>query len=121
MLKQMRRIAAKVVELGGFLCIDMESYRHKDIIIELYRRLKLEYRDYPHIGIVLQAYLKDTDQDLADLLAWARAAEHADFRPAGKGRLLGLRDASRPSRTAGRSRSGRSRPRAMPPLNASRG
>src|SRR5512133_380880 len=72
MLNQLRRIAAKVVEVGGFLCIDMESYRHKAIIIELYKRLKLEYRDYPHIGIVLQAYLKDTDQDLADLLAWAR-------------------------------------------------
>jgi RHH-type proline utilization regulon transcriptional repressor/proline dehydrogenase/delta 1-pyrroline-5-carboxylate dehydrogenase len=71
MLKQLRRIAAKVVEVGGFLCIDMESYRHKGIIIELYKRLKLEYRDYPHIGIVLQAYLKDTDRDLAELLAWA--------------------------------------------------
>lgn len=72
MLRQLRRIAAQVVDLGGFLCIDMESYKHKDIIIELYKRLKLEYLDYPHIGIVLQAYLKDTDQDLADLLAWAK-------------------------------------------------
>jgi RHH-type proline utilization regulon transcriptional repressor/proline dehydrogenase/delta 1-pyrroline-5-carboxylate dehydrogenase len=72
MLRQMRRIAKAVVELGGFLCIDMESYRHKDIIIELYKRLKLEYRDYPHMGIVLQAYLKDTDKDLAGLLAWAK-------------------------------------------------
>ncbi len=71
MLKQLRRIAERVVELGGFLCIDMESYRHKGIIIELYKRLKLEYRDYPHIGIVLQAYLKDNDHDLADLLEWA--------------------------------------------------
>ncbi len=72
MLKQLRRIAARVVELGGFLCIDMESYRHKDIIIELYKRIKMEYRDYPHIGIVLQAYLKDTDRDLTNLLAWTR-------------------------------------------------
>jgi RHH-type proline utilization regulon transcriptional repressor/proline dehydrogenase/delta 1-pyrroline-5-carboxylate dehydrogenase len=72
MLRQLRRIAKAVVELGGFLCIDMESYRHKDIIIELYKRLKLEYRDYPHIGIVLQAYLKDTDKNLAELLAWAK-------------------------------------------------
>ena len=71
MLKQLRRIAERVVDLGGFLCIDMESYRHKAIIIELYKRLKLEYRDYPHIGIVMQAYLKDTDQDLAELLEWA--------------------------------------------------
>jgi RHH-type proline utilization regulon transcriptional repressor/proline dehydrogenase/delta 1-pyrroline-5-carboxylate dehydrogenase len=72
MLKQLRRIAAKVVEVGGFLCIDMESYRHKGIIIELYKRLKLEYPDYPHFGIVLQAYLRDTDQDLAELLTWAK-------------------------------------------------
>ncbi len=71
-LKQLRRIAERVVALNGFLCVDMESYRHKGIIIELYKRLKLEYRDYPHIGIVLQAYLKDTDHDLADLLAWAK-------------------------------------------------
>ncbi len=73
MLKQLRRIADRVVAMGGFLCIDMESYRHKGIIIELYKRLKLEYRDYPHIGIVLQAYLKDNDHDLADLLEWAEA------------------------------------------------
>jgi len=70
-LAQIRRICAKVVDLDGFLCIDMESYRFKEITLEVYRRLKLEYRDYPHIGVVLQAYLKDTDQDLATLLAWA--------------------------------------------------
>ncbi len=71
-LNRMRRIFQKVVELNGFLCIDMESYRHKEIILEVFRRLKLEYRDYPHLGIVLQAYLRDTDKDLDDLLAWAK-------------------------------------------------
>ena len=71
-LDRVRRIAHKVVQVNGFLCIDMESYRHKEITLEVYRRLKLEFPDYPHLGIVLQAYLKDTDQDLADLLAWAR-------------------------------------------------
>jgi RHH-type proline utilization regulon transcriptional repressor/proline dehydrogenase/delta 1-pyrroline-5-carboxylate dehydrogenase len=71
-LNRMRRIFQKVMELNGFLCIDMESYRHKEIILEVFRRLKLEYRDYPHLGIVLQAYLKDNDKDLDDLLAWAR-------------------------------------------------
>ena len=70
-LRQMRRICSKVIEVGGFLCIDMESYRFKDITLEVYRRLKLEFCDYPHIGIVLQAYLLDTDRDLDDLLAWA--------------------------------------------------
>lgn len=72
-LKGMRRICARVVALKGFLCIDMESYRFKEITLEVYRRLKLEYRAYPHIGIVLQAYLKDSDRDLSDLLSWASA------------------------------------------------
>ncbi|NJD91892.1 MAG: L-glutamate gamma-semialdehyde dehydrogenase [Geobacter sp.] len=71
-LNRMERIFVKTMELGGFLCIDMESYRHKEIILEVYRRLKLKYRDYPHLGIVLQAYLKDTDRDLDALLAWAK-------------------------------------------------
>jgi RHH-type proline utilization regulon transcriptional repressor/proline dehydrogenase/delta 1-pyrroline-5-carboxylate dehydrogenase len=71
-LGRMRRIFLKVMELNGFLCIDMESYRHKAITLEVFRRLRLEYPDYPHLGIVLQAYLKDTDRDLEDLLAWAK-------------------------------------------------
>ena len=71
-LNRMERIFVKTMELNGFLCIDMESYRHKEIILEVYRRLKLKYRDYPHLGIVLQAYLKDTDRDLDELLAWAK-------------------------------------------------
>jgi len=71
-LKRMEKIFVKTMELNGFLCIDMESYRHKEIILEVYRRLKLKYRDYPHLGIVLQAYLKDNDRDLDDLLAWAK-------------------------------------------------
>jgi RHH-type proline utilization regulon transcriptional repressor/proline dehydrogenase/delta 1-pyrroline-5-carboxylate dehydrogenase len=70
-LNRLRRICARVIALNGFLCIDMETYRHKEITLEVFRRLKLEYRDYPHLGIVLQAYLKDTDKDLDDLLAWA--------------------------------------------------
>jgi len=72
-LRRMRRICAKVAEMGGFLCIDMESYRFKDITLEVFRRLKMEYKDYPHLGVALQAYLKDTDKDVADLLAWAKA------------------------------------------------
>ncbi|MCM0080260.1 L-glutamate gamma-semialdehyde dehydrogenase [Geomonas sp. Red32] len=71
-LARLRQIMVKVVDLNGFMCIDMESYRHKGIILEAFRRLKLEYRSYPHLGIVLQAYLKDTDRDLDELLGWAR-------------------------------------------------
>ncbi len=69
---RMKRIYEKVIEIGGALCIDMESYQYKDITLELFRRLRLEYRDYPYIGVVLQSYLRDTDHDLAELLGWAK-------------------------------------------------
>ncbi|NMC50948.1 MAG: bifunctional proline dehydrogenase/L-glutamate gamma-semialdehyde dehydrogenase [Desulfovibrio sp.] len=61
--------------MGGALCIDMEAVKYKDMTLELFKRLRAdpEFRDYPHLSVVLQAYLKDTERDLADLLAFARA------------------------------------------------
>lgn len=70
-LAPLRRITERVVAAGAFLCIDMESYRTKGITLEVYRRLKREFREYPHLGLALQAYLRDSDRDLAELLAWA--------------------------------------------------
>ena len=72
-LAPLRRLTEAVIQSGAFLCIDMESYRYKNITLEVYRRLKLEYRAYPHIGIVLQSYLHDSDTDLAGLLDWAES------------------------------------------------
>lgn len=67
-------ILRKVRELQGFMRIDMEHHRFKDITLEVYRQLRAsqEFRDYPHLGIAIQSYLKDTDEDLKALLAWAR-------------------------------------------------
>ena len=75
MQDRLATILRKVRELNGFMRIDMEQYKFKDITLEVFKRLRSseEFRDYPHLGIVLQAYLKDTDRDLADLLAWGRA------------------------------------------------
>ena len=50
----------------------MESYDFKDLTIEVFRRLRAEFRDFSHLGIVLQAYLRDTEADLRKLLAWMR-------------------------------------------------
>ena len=70
-------VFARVKEMGAFMCIDMESRDYKDITIEVYKRLRShpDFRDYPHLGLVLQSYLRSTDQDLADLLAWAGSEE----------------------------------------------
>ncbi len=74
MVRRIEPIYRKVKEMGGYLCIDMEQLKYKEITIELFKRLRSapEHRDYPHLGIVFQCYLKSTDKDVADLLAWAR-------------------------------------------------
>ncbi len=69
------RIYQKVVELGGQLCVDMESLQLKDATYKLYRRLRTDVRfgDYDHLTLAVQTYLRDTDGDLAGLLDWAKA------------------------------------------------
>ncbi len=73
--ERLKPIVAKTKEIGGHLCIDMEQYTYKDITLEVYKRLRMdpEFKDFDQLAIVLQAYLKDTDRDLDELLKWARA------------------------------------------------
>jgi len=52
-------------ELGAFINFDMESYAHKNSTLELFRMLftEPEFRDWAHAGIVIQAYLRDAEED----------------------------------------------------------
>ncbi|MDO3376883.1 proline dehydrogenase family protein [Geoalkalibacter halelectricus] len=69
---RLERIYAQVREVGAFLCIDMESHASKDITLAAYRRLREQHPKYPHLGIVLQAYHRETEDNLDLLLTWAR-------------------------------------------------
>lgn len=73
-LARLRPIYAKVRALGGAMCIDMEQLKYKEATIELFKRLRSdpEFRDYPYLSIVLQSYLRCTDEDLAGLIHWSR-------------------------------------------------
>lgn len=71
-VRGMRPVLEKILEVGGFFCIDMESHVYKDMTLEVYRRLRKGYPWNQHVGVVLQAYLKDTEDDLQSLLGWAR-------------------------------------------------
>ncbi len=53
--------------------IDMESYRTKDTALAVFRQVMLEaeFRDNPHVGIVIQCYLRDSGADLRKLRDWA--------------------------------------------------
>jgi len=65
-------ILEKARQLGACVHMDMEQYRTKGISIEVYKRLlERSGSKIPRFGLVLQAYLRDTEKDLADLLHWA--------------------------------------------------
>lgn len=71
---KLRPILRRARELGAFINFDMESYAHKNTTLELFRTLFMEpeFRDWPHAGIVIQAYLRDAEQDLKNLIEWGR-------------------------------------------------
>lgn len=53
--------------------IDMEQYDLKDLTLQTFCILldEPEFRDWPDVGIALQAYLPETEDDLRMLRAWA--------------------------------------------------
>ena len=65
-LKQrLRPLYRKAKANGAFINMDMEHYAYKDLTIMLFQSLmsEEEFRDYPHVGMVIQAYLRDAEHD----------------------------------------------------------
>src|SRR5260370_5053954 len=62
-------------ELGAFINFDMESYALKNPSLELFKTIltEAEFKDWPHDGVVIQAYLRDSEGDLRDRIEWGRA------------------------------------------------
>src|SRR4029450_3428288 len=71
---KLRPLLRRARELGAFINFDMESYAHKNTTLELFKAIftEEEFRDWPHAGIVTQAYLRDSEADLRDLIEWGR-------------------------------------------------
>ncbi len=81
--KRLRPILRRAASLGAFVNFDMESYKLKDLTLALFRSIleEPEFAHTPAAGIALQAYLRDSEKDLLELISWARARK----------RLLGIR------------------------------
>src|SRR3989441_1594079 len=75
LVPKLQPILRRARELGAFINFDMESYAHKNTTLELFKALftEREFKDWPHTGIVIQAYLRDSERDLRDLIEWGRA------------------------------------------------
>jgi RHH-type proline utilization regulon transcriptional repressor/proline dehydrogenase/delta 1-pyrroline-5-carboxylate dehydrogenase len=58
----------------AFVNFDMEQHSFKDTTLQIFEEVlsEDEFRDWPDVGIAIQAYLRDTGRDLERLAGWAR-------------------------------------------------
>jgi proline dehydrogenase len=61
---EVEKLVKRAKEMNNFVRLDMEDSTTTDRIIKLYRRLRA---DYTNVGIVVQAYLKRTLDDVIEL------------------------------------------------------
>jgi RHH-type proline utilization regulon transcriptional repressor/proline dehydrogenase/delta 1-pyrroline-5-carboxylate dehydrogenase len=71
---RLRPILRAARRQGAFVNVDMEQYAYKDATLQIFEDVleEEEFRDWPDVGIAVQAYLKDCGADLARLADWAR-------------------------------------------------
>jgi RHH-type proline utilization regulon transcriptional repressor/proline dehydrogenase/delta 1-pyrroline-5-carboxylate dehydrogenase len=71
--QRLRPILLEARRRGAFVNFDMEQYSAKDLTLQIFEEILTEpdFRDWPDVGIAIQAYLRDTASDLQRLRAWA--------------------------------------------------
>ena len=71
---RLRPILRTARTLGAYVHVDMEQYAHKDLAFAIFREVlsESEFRDWSDVGIVAQAYLPETEDDLHSLAAWVQ-------------------------------------------------
>jgi len=72
--RRLRPILRLAKATGAFVNFDMEQYSFKDTTLRIFKEIlaEPEFREWPNVGIAMQAYLRDTEADLASLLDWAK-------------------------------------------------
>jgi proline dehydrogenase len=70
---RLRPLLRRARELGAHIHIDMESLDSREAVLELVLDLlaEPEFAPGPSAGMVLQAYLRDSPEQLAEILRWA--------------------------------------------------
>lgn len=62
----LRSIVQRADRLGNFVRIDMESSAHTERTLRVFRRV---FADHRNVGVVIQSYLRRSEQDIRDLVA----------------------------------------------------
>jgi RHH-type transcriptional regulator, proline utilization regulon repressor / proline dehydrogenase / delta 1-pyrroline-5-carboxylate dehydrogenase len=72
--RRLRPLLRSARRHDAYLHVDMEQYAYKDLTLQIFKEILMEdeFRDVSDVGIVIQAYLPESQRDTADLLEWAR-------------------------------------------------
>jgi RHH-type proline utilization regulon transcriptional repressor/proline dehydrogenase/delta 1-pyrroline-5-carboxylate dehydrogenase len=72
--ERLRQVFRMAMTNNVFINLDMEQYAHKDFLLRVFEDLTLEeeFKSWPHFGIVLQAYLRDSTQDAERMINHAK-------------------------------------------------
>jgi RHH-type proline utilization regulon transcriptional repressor/proline dehydrogenase/delta 1-pyrroline-5-carboxylate dehydrogenase len=72
--EHIRTLLRRAKELGTAVHFDMEQYAYKDITFTILKKLLLEeeFRQRTDIGMTIQAYLRDSEQDAREIIAWLK-------------------------------------------------
>ncbi|HTX89234.1 MAG TPA: proline dehydrogenase family protein [Bacteroidales bacterium] len=76
--RNIRQIVEKAASYNSFIRVDMEDSQCTDMEIALFRRLKKEFPK--HVGLVFQAYMRRTLDDLKSLIDLHSADNPLNFR-----------------------------------------
>jgi RHH-type proline utilization regulon transcriptional repressor/proline dehydrogenase/delta 1-pyrroline-5-carboxylate dehydrogenase len=68
----LRPVFKKARDMNATVTIDMEHYYIKDLTIAIFKSMVGEFRDFPYAGLAIQTYLKDTRQDVIELIDWVK-------------------------------------------------
>lgn len=71
---RIRPLLRRAKEVGAAIHFDMEQYTYKDMTLAILKELLMEeeFRSRSDIGVTIQGYLRDSEQDLKDLIEWAK-------------------------------------------------
>lgn len=72
--ERLRPILLAGKDKGLFVNLDMEHYGVKHLTLEIFKELLMEpeLKNYKHFGCVIQAYLRDSKEDIKDLIQFAK-------------------------------------------------
>ncbi|MEO1431892.1 MAG: L-glutamate gamma-semialdehyde dehydrogenase [Cyanobacteria bacterium J06633_8] len=73
-LSHIRSLLRRASELGVAIHFDMEQYIYKDLTFNILKKLLMEdeFKQRTDIGMTIQAYLRESEEDAKSLIEWAK-------------------------------------------------